>query len=57
MVAGQPGAGALANTLATVGALNALIEVLGSVSGTHINPAVSLVMAVRGAMPRASPLP
>ena len=38
----------LANTLATVGGLYVLIEVLGPVSGAHFNPAVSLVMAHRG---------
>lgn len=38
----------LANTLATVGGLYVLIEVLAPVSGAHFNPAVSLVMAVRG---------
>ena len=43
----------LANTLATVGGLYVLIEVFAPVSGAHFNPAVSLVMAVRGAMPRA----
>jgi glycerol uptake facilitator-like aquaporin len=40
----------LANTLATVGALVVLIEVLGPVSGAHFNPAVSAVMAARGAL-------
>jgi glycerol uptake facilitator-like aquaporin len=43
----------LANTLATVGGLYILIEVLGPVSGAHFNPAVSLVMALRGALPKA----
>jgi glycerol uptake facilitator-like aquaporin len=43
----------LANTLATVGGLYILIEVFGPVSGAHFNPAVSLVLAVRGAMPRS----
>ena len=38
----------LANTLATVGGLYILIEVFGSVSGAHFNPAVSLVMTARG---------
>lgn len=41
----------LANTLATVGGLYVLIEVLGPVSGAHFNPAVSLVMAARSALP------
>jgi glycerol uptake facilitator-like aquaporin len=42
----------LANTLATVGGLYILIEVLGPVSGAHFNPAVSLVLTLRGALPR-----
>jgi glycerol uptake facilitator-like aquaporin len=42
----------LANTLATVGGLYILIEVFRPVSGAHLNPAVSLVMAVRGVLPR-----
>lgn len=41
----------LANTLATVGGLYILIEVFGPVSGAHFNPAVSLAMAARGALP------
>jgi glycerol uptake facilitator-like aquaporin len=41
----------LANTLATVGGLYILIEVLGPVSGAHFNPAVSLAMAFRGELP------
>ncbi|MFZ4757546.1 MAG: aquaporin [Burkholderiaceae bacterium] len=47
----------LANTLATVGGLYILIEVFGPVSGAHFNPAVSLVMAARGALPRPLLLP
>jgi glycerol uptake facilitator-like aquaporin len=43
----------LANTLATVGGLYILIEVLGPVSGAHFNPAVSLVLTLRGALPRS----
>ncbi|MEO6155425.1 MAG: MIP/aquaporin family protein [Thermomonas sp.] len=41
----------LANTLATVGGLYILIEVFGPVSGAHMNPAVSAVMAARGDLP------
>lgn len=41
----------LANTLATVGGLYVLIEVFGPLSGAHFNPAVSVVMAVRGELP------
>jgi glycerol uptake facilitator-like aquaporin len=47
----------LANTLATVGGLYVLIELFGPVSGAHFNPAVSLVMAARGAMPRSLLVP
>ncbi|MEJ6001240.1 aquaporin [Paucibacter soli] len=47
----------LANTLATVGGLYVLIEVFGPLSGAHFNPAVSLVMALRGALPRGLLLP
>ena len=42
----------LANTFATVFALWVLIEILGPISGAHFNPAVSLVMAWRKALPR-----
>ncbi len=38
----------LANTLATVFALYALIETLGPVSGAHFNPVVTLMVAFRG---------
>jgi glycerol uptake facilitator-like aquaporin len=38
----------LANTLATVAALGALIATLGRVSGAHFNPVISLVEAARG---------
>ena len=53
----QPGLALLANTLATVGGLYVLIELLGPVSGAHFNPAVSTVMASRGALPRRHLLP
>ncbi len=43
----------LANTLATVGGLYILIEVFGPVSGAHFNPAVSLVMTLRGALSKS----
>ena len=42
----------LANTLATIGGLYVLIEVLGPVSGAHFNPVVTLVMAARGVLAR-----
>ncbi|MET0582120.1 MAG: MIP/aquaporin family protein [Pseudoxanthomonas sp.] len=41
----------LANTLATVGGLYVFIEVFGPVSGAHMNPAVTTVMAARGELP------
>lgn len=49
---GNVGLALLANTLATVGGLYILIEVFGPLSGAHFNPAVSAVMACRGALPR-----
>jgi glycerol uptake facilitator-like aquaporin len=42
--AGNMGVALLANTLATVFALYVLIEVLGPVSGAHLNPLVTLVL-------------
>jgi glycerol uptake facilitator-like aquaporin len=41
----------LANTGATVAILATLIALLGPVSGAHFNPAVSLVQALRNALP------
>jgi glycerol uptake facilitator-like aquaporin len=41
----------LANTGATIAVLAVLIALLGPVSGAHFNPAVSLVMALRRALP------
>lgn len=38
----------LANTLATGAGLVVLITIFGPISGAHINPAVTLVMALRG---------
>ncbi len=38
----------LGNTLATAAMLYVLIQALGPISGAHFNPAVSLVMALRG---------
>lgn len=50
---GQVAMALLANTAATVGGLFVLIEVLGPVSGAHFNPAVSLVMALQGSLPKS----
>ena len=47
----------LANTLATVGGLYVLIEVFGPLSGAHFNPAVSVVMTMRGDLPARELLP
>lgn len=41
----------LANTLATAAALIALILAFGPISGAHFNPAVSLALALRKALP------
>ena len=41
----------LGNTLATGAILAVLILALAPISGAHLNPAVSLVMALRGALP------
>ena len=51
--AGNTAIALLANTAATVGGLYILIEVFGPVSGAHFNPVVSLVMMLRGALPRS----
>lgn len=40
----------LANSLATGAILFVLVTILGPISGAHLNPAVSLVMAFRGAL-------
>ncbi|WP_290673814.1 MIP/aquaporin family protein [Aquabacterium sp.] len=51
--AGNTAVALLANTAATVGGLYILIEVFGPVSGAHFNPVVSLVMMLRGTLPRS----
>ena len=57
LAAGNTAVALLANTLATVCGLWALIVVFGPVSGAHFNPAVSLVMVLRGALPGGHLLP
>ena len=57
LAGGNAAVALLANTLATVGGLYVLIELFGPLSGAHFNPAVSLVMAARGALPRSALLP
>jgi glycerol uptake facilitator-like aquaporin len=47
----------LASTLATVAGLYVLIELFSPVSGAHLNPAVSVVLAWRGVLPRPLLLP
>lgn len=47
----------LANALATGAGLVVLITLFGPLSGAHFNPAVTLVMAVRGELPRAQIIP
>lgn len=44
----------LCNTVPTGAILVVLITILGPISGAHFNPAVSLVMAVRGELTRTS---
>lgn len=46
--AGNDGVALLGNTLATAAILYVLVSTLGPVSGAHFNPAVTLVMALRG---------
>jgi glycerol uptake facilitator-like aquaporin len=46
----------LANPAATGGGLYILIEARGPISGAHFNPAVSLVMMLRGELPRGHAL-
>ena len=46
----------LANTIATGTILVVLITILGPISGAHFNPAVSLVFALRGDLPRRDAL-
>ena len=47
----------LGNTLATGAMLFVLITMLGSISGAHFNPAVTLVMAIRRSLPWRDAMP
>ena len=51
LAAGNLAVALIANTGSTVAVLATLIALLGPVSGAHFNPAVSLVQALRGALP------
>jgi glycerol uptake facilitator-like aquaporin len=51
LAAGNLAIALIANTGATVAVLATLIALLGPVSGAHFNTAVSLVQALRGALP------
>jgi glycerol uptake facilitator-like aquaporin len=47
----------LCNTIPTGAVLVVLITILGPISGAHFNPAVSLVMALQGSLPRGELAP
>lgn len=51
LAAGNDAIALLANTLATGSMLVVLILIFGPISGAHFNPAVSLVIALRGELP------
>ena len=57
LAAGNAAVALLANTLATVAGLYVLVELFAPHSGAHFNPVVSVVMALRGELPRAALLP
>lgn len=51
-LARDPALALLANTLATGAMLVVLITTLGPISGAHFNPAISLIFAINGNLPR-----
>lgn len=57
LAAGNDAIALLANALATGAGLLVLITLFAPLSGAHFNPAVSLVMAVRGELPWPRVLP
>ena len=48
LAGGNAAVALLANTLATIAALYVLIEIFGPLSGAHMNPLVSAILAIRG---------
>lgn len=57
LAAGNTAIALLGNTIPTGAILVVLITLFGPLSGAHFNPAVSLVMAARGDLPRSDLLP
>jgi len=51
LAGGNAAVALLGNTLATAAMLLVLVSTLGPVSGAHLNPAVTLIAAVRGELP------
>jgi glycerol uptake facilitator-like aquaporin len=56
LAAGNTAVALIGNTLATAAMLLVLVTILGPVSGAHMNPAVTLVMALRRDLPAAQAL-